>query len=110
VKPDSVLEAKHMNGSDPTQAPSPERIDLEQVAQLVQALERDLERAQQGAANLDTLRAEVEALRAALSAHEGDDDPLRERLQSVRDAFDEGDTALFKGAQYLADIGRMLGM
>lgn len=99
-----------MNGSDPKQVPSPERIDLEEVARLVQALERDLERAQHGAVNIDTLRAEVEALRDALNAHEGDDDPLRERLQGVRDAFDEGDAALFKGAQYLSDIGRMLGM
>ena len=87
-----------------------ETIDLEQVAQLVQALERDLEHAQEGTGNIDTLRAEVEALRRALRTHAGDDEPVRARLRGVREAFEETDTALFKGAQYLSDIGRMLGM
>lgn len=99
-----------MNGSDPKQPLSPDTIDLEQVARLVQTLERDLERAQHGAGNIETLRAEVEALRAALQTHAGDDEPVRERLHGVRQAFEESDTALFKGAQYLSDIGRMLGM
>lgn len=96
--------------SDPSKTPAQETIDLEQVARLVQALERDLERAQHGTADIETLRAEVEALRHALHAHEGDDEPVRERLHGVRQAFEESDTALFKGAQYLSDIGRMLGM
>lgn len=90
--------------------PAQETIDLEQVAQLVQALERDLEHAQEGTGNIDTLRAEVEALRRALRTHAGDDEPVRARLHGVREAFEETDTALFKGAQYLSDIGRMLGM
>jgi len=87
-----------------------ESIDLDEVAQLVRALERDLERAQHGTADVATLRAEVEALRHALHTHTGDDERVRERLHGVRQAFEESDATLFKGAQYLADIGRMLGM
>ncbi|MBX6391885.1 MAG: hypothetical protein IRY96_00300 [Burkholderiales bacterium] len=97
-----------MTASDPQ--PGSAGIDLEEVRRLVQALERDLERAQHGTADIDTLRAEVEALRQALHAHAGDDEPVRERLHGLRQAFEESDSALFKGAQYLADIGRMLGM
>ena len=111
----ALFELNPMTGSDPklhggAQMPSAETIDLEQVAQLVQALERDLELAQEGTGNIDTLRAEVEALRRALRTHTGDDEPVRARLHGVREAFEETDTALFKGAQYLSDIGRMLGM
>lgn len=85
-------------------------IDLERVARLVRALEQDLAQARGGSADLDALRAEVEALRQALNAHVDDDRSLRERLHGVRDAFEESDSALFKGAQYIAEIGRMLGM
>jgi hypothetical protein len=93
-------------------APGEQAIDLEQVARLVRALEHDLAQAQAqgGSGNIDALRAEVEALRHALNAHAGDDESVRERLHGVRDAFEESDSALFKGAQYIADIGRMLGM
>lgn len=91
-------------------APGEQAIDLEQVARLVRALEHDLAQAQGGSGNIDALRAEVEALRHALNAHVGDDESVRERLHGVRDAFEESDSALFKGAQYIADIGRMLGM
>lgn len=93
-----------------TPGPGEEAIDLEQVARLVRALERDLAQAQGGSGNIDALRAEVEALRQALHAHAGDDQTVRERLHGVRDAFEESDSALFRGAQYIADIGRMLGM
>lgn len=105
-----------MSRSDPTRDPvtpgdePSQAIDLAQVATLVQALERDLARAQAGDADIATLRAEVEALRAALNTEAADDESVRERLHGVREAFEDTDATLFKGAQYLSDIGRMLGM
>ncbi|HKO89358.1 MAG TPA: hypothetical protein VJU83_12695 [Burkholderiales bacterium] len=83
-------------------------IDLQEVARLVQALEDDLERVQAGSGDLEALRAEVEALRAAL--HQPDHHEVRERLQGVHGFLGEAEDTAFKGAQYIGDIGRMLGM
>lgn len=83
-------------------------IDLKEVARLVQALEEDLEKLQAGSGDFDALRAEVEALRAAL--HQPDHEQVRDRLQGVQGFLGEAEDTAFKGAQYISDIGRMLGM
>ena len=91
-------------------ADSPPAIDLEQVRKLVQTLERDLERVEQGGGDLAALRAEVEALRAALHSHDSDPTGVHEGLRSMRQAVEETEAPLLRGAQYVAEIGRILGM
>lgn len=85
-----------------------QNVDLKEVAKLIQALEADLARLQTGRGDYAALRAEVEALRQAL--HISDSGQVRERLQGVHGFLEEAEDTAFKGAQYLGDIGRMLGM
>jgi hypothetical protein len=89
-------------------------VDLDAVAELVAQLERDLERARTGGASVDTLRAEVEQLRAALASGTPSPDDVSQGLASVRsrlhDLGDELETDAFIGADYLARIGRLLGL
>ena len=89
-------------------------IDLDAVARLGDQLEQDLARARTGAASPDTLRSEVEQLRALLAA--GEPAPaevhaglsgLRERLHALSD---ELVTDAVKSGDYLARIGRLLGL
>ncbi len=91
----------------------PPHVDLEQVAHLVEQLERDLARVRAGGASVDTLRTEVEQLREALAAadphsevHEGLHG-VRDRLGAVSDEL-LGDA--LKGSDYIARIGRILGL
>jgi hypothetical protein len=89
-------------------------VDLDAVARLVDQLEQDLARARAGAASTDTLRAEVDQLRTLLASeqpvpadvHAGLTG-LRERLHALSD---ELLTDAVKSGDYLARIGRLLGM
>jgi hypothetical protein len=98
---------------DPSTDAVPPRVDLEQVAHLVEQLERDLARVRSGSASVDTLRGEVEQLRQALAAEGAHQDVheglhgVRERLASVSDEL-VGDA--LKGSDYIARIGRLLGL
>ena len=96
-------------------APIPARtVNLDEVAHLVEQLEHDLEKARTGGASVDTLRAEVEQLRAALSVAEPSHDDVQESLHGVRTKLDElGDdlkSGALTGSDYLARIGRLLGL
>jgi hypothetical protein len=92
----------------------PPRVNLDEVAHLVEQLERDLSRVRAGGADVDTLRAEVEQLRQALAAGDGEPGDVHQGLHGVRErlaaASDELVTDAFKGGDYLARIGRMLGL
>lgn len=97
----------------PDADPESKKIDLDAAARLVAMLERDLERAKKGEASLDDLRSEVEQLRAGLSSGTPHADVhrgltgLRERLHALGDElFDDA----VKGSEYIARIGRLLGM
>jgi hypothetical protein len=96
--------------STPTSRP----VDLDAVAQLVEQLERDLARARTGGASVETLQAEVEQLRAALAAGSPSQDDVSQSLAGVRsrlhDLGDELGKDAFIGADYLARIGRLLGL
>lgn len=89
-------------------------VDLEEVTRLVEALERDLDKVGEGADGVDTLRAEVVQLRAAL----GSDRPVRADvhtgLENVRDVLHRAGDELFDDAvkvgEYVTRIGRMLGL
>jgi hypothetical protein len=92
----------------------PPRVDLDEVAQLVEQLERDLSRARVGGASVDTLRAEVEQLRSALAGPEASPREVQEGLHGVRDRLstvsDELVGDALKGSDYITRIGRILGL
>ncbi len=89
-------------------------VNLDEVGELVDQLERDLAKARTGDASVDTLRAEVEQLRTALSAAEPSHDDVQVGLHGVRARLDElGDelkSGALTGSDYLARIGRLLGL
>lgn len=92
----------------------PERVNLDDVARLVEQLERDLAKVRAGGASVDTLRSEVEQLRSALSAPEPSHGELNQGLHGVRDRLVALSDELFgdalKGSDYIARIGRILGL
>lgn len=96
-------------------APSPARtVNLDEVGKLVDQLERDVAKARAGGASVETLRAEVEQLRLALSAVEPSHDEVHVGLHGVRNTLDElGDdlkSGALTGSDYLTRIGRLLGL
>ena len=96
-------------------APKSARIvDLDEVGNLVDQLERDLAKAREGGASVDTLRAEVEQLRLALNAAEPSHDEVQVGLHGVRTKLNElGDdlkVGALTGSDYLTRIGRLLGL
>lgn len=90
------------------------RVDLDEVEHLVEQLERDLSRVREGGASVDTLRAEVEQLRQALSAADRTHGEVHEGLHGVRERLsavsDEVVADALKGSDYLARIARILGL
>src|SRR5215510_9486534 len=92
----------------------PGGIDLAEVARLVEALERDLAKLQEGSVDVATLRNEVDQLRAALAATEAAHGEVHAGLHGIRTLIHKaGDELLgdaLKGGDYVARIGRMLGM
>jgi hypothetical protein len=90
--------------------PGKQGVDLEEVSRLVAALERDLEEARTGAGDLETLRKEVADLRAALDAPAPAHREVNEGLQGIRALLQKAEDELFADADYVARIGRMLGM
>lgn len=89
-------------------------IDLDKVARLIEALERDLEKVQHGSADVQRLRDEVETLKNVLRSPVRRHHWVRDALHGIRDSIDDAlDTAVAEGievSRYVAEIGRMLGM
>lgn len=83
------------------------QVDLDEVARLIHALERDLEKVRGSSADLQRVRDEVETLKNVLKS------PVR-RHHWVRDALhDIRESIVAEGAEvgrYVAEIGRILGM
>jgi hypothetical protein len=88
-------------------------IDLQEASRLVDALEQDLAQLKSGHGDLEHLRADVEQLRTALASAQPHDElhggfaGLREKLHA---ATDELLTDAVKAGDYIARIGRLLGM
>lgn len=88
-------------------------VDLEETARLIDALERDLTQLQSGQGDIDHLRTDVERLRTALASGQPDEEVhgglagLREKLHT---ATDELLTDAIKTGDYIARIGRLLGL
>ena len=83
------------------------QIDLDEVARLVDALERDLNSVQSPSKDIQRLRDEVDTLKNVLKS------PVR-RHHWVSDALhDIRDAAVTEGievSRYVAEIGRILGL
>jgi hypothetical protein len=97
---------------DPKQAS--QEIDLEEVTELIHALERDLTRVKKGSRDVQLLRDEVETLKNVLNSPIRRHHWVREGLHAVREAVEEGLETVaadgLKAGQYIAEIGRILGM
>ena len=92
----------------------PKKIDLAKVAQLVDALERDLAKVRSGSRDVQLLRDEVETLKNVLNSPIRRHHWVREGLHGMRLAIENGlETVVadgLKAGQYIAEIGRILGM
>lgn len=89
-------------------------INFEEVAKLIDALEQDLKKVQSGSQDVQLLRDEVETLKNVLNSPVRRHHWVRDGLHGVREAFESAlDKAIVegvKGGQYIAEIGRILGM
>jgi cell division septum initiation protein DivIVA len=89
-------------------------IDLDEVAALVDALERDLQKIQGDSQDVQRLKDEVETLKNLLRSPVRRHHWVRDALHGIRERFDDAlDTAVAGGVQasrYIAEIGRILGM
>lgn len=92
----------------------PTSIDLNEVAKLVAALERDLASVKSGSQDVQALRNEVDALKNILDSSAPDDHHVSHRLQKIHTIFDDAVDSVVddakKAASYAAQIGRMLGL
>jgi hypothetical protein len=92
----------------------PRTIDLEQAAQLIDALERDLAKVRGGSADVQRLRDEVETLRNVLNSPVQREHWVGDSLNEIRSLLDETvDEAVYEGmtiSRYAAEAARILGL
>lgn len=91
-----------------------QEVNMEDVARLIETLEQDLKNVSSGSSDIQRLRDEVETLKSLLRLPAPRHHWVREGLHSIRDTMEDAlDTAItkgLKGSQYIAEIGRILGM
>lgn len=89
-------------------------LDLDTARKLVDDLSRQLADASAEGPKLDQLRAEVESLREILSGPNAQHSWVHERFLAIERVFEHAATELLadgiKVGQYIAEIGRMLGI
>jgi hypothetical protein len=89
-------------------------VDLREVTRLVEALESDLKKVQEGSNDLDALRSEVEQLRTLLQSPGEGQRELHEGLHGIRLLLHRLENELVGDAltasEYIRRIGKMLGM
>jgi len=89
-------------------------VDLSEVHRLIEALERDLEKVPNDSSSVQRLRDEVQTLKNVLGSPVRRHHWVRDGLHGIREAFDSAwGTAVadsLKASQYVAEIGRILGM
>ena len=92
----------------------PREIDLDEVATLIDALERDLQKIQGSPQDVQRLRDEVETLKNLLQSPVRRPHWVRDALHGIREGFDDAlHTAVAEGmevSRYMAEIGRILGL
>lgn len=93
---------------------STREIDLEEVARLIAALERDLAKLPDGSQDVRRLRDEVETLKNVLNSPIRRHHWVSDGLHGVRTVLEEAiDAAVARGlktSQYISEIGRILGL
>jgi hypothetical protein len=91
-----------------------QEINLEQVAELIEALEQDLAKVRSGSRDMQLLRDEVETLKNVLNSPVRRHHWVRDGLHGIRGVFENAlDKAIvegLKGSQYISEIGRILGL
>ena len=89
-------------------------VDIDEARKLVHALEGDLAKLKGGTADIRTLQSEVQALKKALESPEPGHGWLRDALESLHKAIEEGaETAKVDAiiaSRYVTAIGKMLGL
>ena len=89
-------------------------MDLDEVARLIEALERDLQKVQGNSGDIQRLKDEVETLKNLLRSPVRRHHWVRDALHGIREGMHNAvDTAVAEGLQasrYIAEIGRILGM
>jgi hypothetical protein len=89
-------------------------VDLEEVGRLVDSLERDLEKIPSTSPDIQHLKDEVETLKNVLASPVRRQHWVKDGLHSIREGIDNAlDTAVaesVKRGQYIAEIGRILGL
>jgi hypothetical protein len=89
-------------------------VDLDRVAKLVQALEKDLAGAKADDATIRKLLAEIDAIKSALKSPAPGHEGVRDNLHSMRDTMERAAGTvtgeLWRDAPYLAELGRILGL
>jgi predicted nucleic acid-binding Zn-ribbon protein len=99
---------------DRSSGDKPQEINLEEVSKLLEALERDLARVRRGSQDMQRLRDEVETLKNVLNSPIRRHHWVKDGLHSVRESLDEAvESAVAEGmkvSQYVAEIGRILGL
>ena len=82
-------------------------VNLDEVAKLIESLEQDLAGVRTGSRDIQRLRDEVETLKNVLNSPVRRHHWVRDALHDIREAVvAEG----IKGSQYVAEIGRILGL
>ena len=93
---------------------TPKEIDIEEVAKLIEALERDLARVRSGSRDLQLLRDEVETLKNVLNSpirrHHWVREGLHELRETIESRLESAVADGLKAGQYIAEIGRILGL
>lgn len=87
-------------------------IDLDEVAKLVDALERDLAQLPSGSEDVQRLKDEVETLKNVLNSPIRRHHWVSDSLHGIRNVFEEAIDAAgsLKATRYIAEIGRILGL
>ncbi|MCE9640615.1 MAG: hypothetical protein K8S22_10775 [Betaproteobacteria bacterium] len=89
-------------------------VNFEAAASLIAALEQDLKKLSGDSRDIQRLRDEVETLKNVLNSPVRRDHWVTEGLHGVRDVIervkDEVVADGVKGGQYIAEIGRILGL
>jgi cell division septum initiation protein DivIVA len=90
------------------------QIDLDEVARLVEALERDLSKVQGSSRDIQRLKDEIETLKNVLKSPVRRHHWVRDALHGIRERIDDAlDAAVAEGIEvgrYIAEIGRIIGM